>query len=84
MTTERQSLERNQAIEAQLRDPHEGNTPAAWTAVIIMIVASAIGAVGISIGNMPLFWVGVILVIIGAVIGRVMSMMGFGQLPKKS
>lgn len=84
MTTNQQSLERNQELEAQMRDPHDGNTPAAWTSVIIMIVAAAIGAFGISVGNMPIFWVGVVLVVVGAIVGKVMAMMGFGQFAKRS
>ena len=55
METAQQSLESHKEIEAQMRDPHEGNTPAAWTAVIIMIIASAIGAWGLAVGNMPIF-----------------------------
>ncbi|MFZ1362312.1 MAG: HGxxPAAW family protein [Candidatus Nanopelagicales bacterium] len=84
METEQQSAERQKELEAQMRDPHDGNTPAAWTAVIIMIVASAIGAWGLAVGAMPIFWLGVILVIVGVVAGKVMAMMGFGQYPKRS
>ncbi len=61
--------------------PHDdhGNTPAAWTAAIIMMVASVIGALGIILGNWPLFWIGGIgLVVVGAIAGKVMSMMGYG------
>lgn len=84
METEQQSAERQRELEAQMRDPHDGNTPAAWTAVIIMIIASAIGAWGVAVGNMPIFWLGVILVVVGVVAGKVMAMMGFGQYSKRS
>jgi hypothetical protein len=65
-------------------DQHDnhGQTPAAWTAVIIIIVAFVIGTVAVVIGNWPLFWAGVALVVIGAVTGKVMSMAGMGANPK--
>ena len=84
METEQQSAERQKELEAQMRDPHDGNTPAAWTAVIIMIIASAIGAWGLAVGNMPIFWVGVVLVLVGVVACKVLAMMGFGQFAKRN
>ena len=57
-----------------------GNTPAAWTAVTICMVAFVIGAVGVLTANWLLFWVGGVgLFILGGVVGKVMSMMGYGQ-----
>ena len=58
---------------------NHGQSPAAWTAVIIILIAFLIGTVAVVIGNWPLFWVGgVALAIIGAVAGKVMSMAGMG------
>lgn len=67
-----------------MSDQHDnhGQTPAAWTAVIIIVVAFIIGTVAVVIGNWPLFWAGVVLVVIGAVTGKVMSMAGMGAKPK--
>lgn len=63
-------------------DQHEeghGDSVAAWTAVVIMMVASVIGAFGVCLGNWPLFWIGGIgLVVVGAIVGKVLSMMGYG------
>jgi hypothetical protein len=57
-----------------------GNTPAAWTAVIIMIIGFMIGAVAVIMENWPLFWIGGVgLVLLGAIVGKVMQMMGMGQ-----
>jgi hypothetical protein len=63
-------------------DDH-GNTPAAWTAVIIMIVGFVTGAIAVILENWPLFWIGGVgVVVVGAVVGKVMQMMGMGkQLP---
>jgi len=56
-----------------------GNTPAAWTAVTIMMIASVIATLGVMFANWPLFWVGMALVVVGAIVGKVMQMMGLGQ-----
>lgn len=61
--------------------PHDdhGSTPAAWTAVVIITIAFAVGTVAVVLANWPLFWVGVALVVVGAVVGRVMQAMGLGK-----
>lgn len=60
-----------------------GNTPAAWTAVIIIMLAFVVGAVAVVAGNWVLFWVGGFgLAILGGIVGKVMSMMGMGKQPE--
>ena len=60
-----------------------GNTPAAWTAVIIMMISFLIGTIAVVLANRPLFWIGgVALFVIGAIVGRVMAGMGYGKTPK--
>ena len=57
-----------------------GNTPAAWTAVIIMTAAFLIGALAVIMENWTLFWIGGVgLLVVGAIVGKVMQMMGLGQ-----
>ena len=56
-----------------------GNTPAAWSAVTIIMIASIVGTLGVIVGNWVLFWVGIALVVIGGIVGKVMQMMGLGQ-----
>ena len=59
-----------------------GNTPAAWTAVTIIMVAFVIGAVAVLLANWPLFWIGGVgLTVVGGIIGKVMAMMGMGKQP---
>jgi hypothetical protein len=56
-----------------------GNTPAAWTAVTIVMVAFIVGAVACLTGNWPLFWIGGVgLGAVGVIVGKGMSMMGLG------
>ena len=57
---------------------HHGNTPAAWTGVMIILIGFVVGGIGLVIDNMPLFWVGVALLPVGAIVGKVMQKMGLG------
>ena len=57
---------------------HHGNTPAAWTAVVVAILAFVVGGIGLMIGSMTVFWIGVALAPLAIVIGVIMSKMGYG------
>ncbi len=62
---------------------NHGQTPAAWTAVGIILLAFLLGTIAVVIGNWPLFWIGGVgLTIAGAITGKVMSMAGMGAKPK--
>jgi len=58
-------------------DDH-GSTPAAWTAVTIIMVAFVVGGIGVLISEAWVFWAGLVLVVVGVVVGKVMQMMGMG------
>ena len=60
---------------------HHGNTPAAWTAVTVILIGFVVGGLGLVIGSMTMFWIGVALGPIGAVVGMVMAKMGMGAEP---
>jgi hypothetical protein len=66
--------ERRMAAE---HDNH-GSTPAAWTAVTIIMVAFLVGAFAVGFAVPWLFWASVGLVVVGVVVGKVMQMMGMG------
>ena len=57
---------------------HHGSTPAAWTAVTLILVAFLVGAVGLVAGNWVVFWAGVALGVVGGVVGLIMQAMGLG------
>lgn len=61
-----------------------GNTPAAWTGAVIIMIAFVVATLGVVMGNWIMFGIGAVLVIVGAVVGKVMQMMGLGQVPKHS
>jgi hypothetical protein len=58
--------------------PGHGNSPAAWTAVIIMIVAVAIGTFAFWFALVWLVWAAAGLLIVGAIVGLVLKLAGFG------
>jgi FtsH-binding integral membrane protein len=62
-----------------MSDSH-GNTPAAWTAVVVGLIGFLISSVGITyLGHSfawPLFWIGVAVFAAGGVIFVVMSKLG--------
>ncbi|MCG2624079.1 hypothetical protein LVY72_19510 [Arthrobacter sp. I2-34] len=55
-----------------------GNSPAAWTCVLIMLVGSIAAAVGFIIASNPVFWGSVVVMLIGLVVGWVMKKAGYG------
>ena len=59
-------------------DPGEGNSPAAWTAVIIMLVAVSVGTVAFFFNVQVMVWVAVGLLVIGILVGYVLKRLGYG------
>lgn len=61
-----------------MSDNH-GNTPAAWTAVTLVLVGFVVGGIGLMMQSWPVFWVGVAFAPLGVIVGAIMSkMMGLG------
>lgn len=58
-----------------------GNTPAAWTGVIIVLIGFVVGGLGLVLENMTIFFAGCALGPIGALVGYVMGRMGYGGHP---
>lgn len=59
-------------------DPGHGHSPAAWTAVVIMLVAIAIGTTAFFLDIPWLVWASAVLVAVGAIVGWVMKRAGYG------
>lgn len=55
-----------------------GHSPASWAAVIIMLIAIALGTIALFIDSWPLFWVSVGILVIGPIVGWVMAKAGYG------
>ncbi|NGZ99974.1 hypothetical protein G5V59_06255 [Nocardioides sp. W3-2-3] len=63
-----------------MADSH-GNTPAAWTAVLVSLVGFVIGAVGTSLSpiNWPLFWIGAVIAVGAGPLFLVLAKMGLHE-----
>jgi hypothetical protein len=64
---------------AEAHHDNHGQTPAAWTAVTIMMVGFIIGSVAVVQLNWVLLGIGVAVIVVGGVVGKVMQMMGMGK-----
>ena len=60
-----------------MADNH-GNTPAAWTAVLVALVGFVVGGVGLMLDpiSYAVFWAGVGIVVLAAVVFVVMAKLG--------
>lgn len=65
-------------MSTQSVEPGHGHSPAAWTAVIIMLLAFAIGAVAFFFNLAAVVWACAGLAIVGLIVGWVMKRMGYG------
>lgn len=59
-------------------DPGHGDSPAAWTAVIVMLLGIAAGTVFFFLNMPALVWASVGVVAVGALLGWILSKAGFG------
>jgi len=59
-------------------DHGHGHTPAAWTAIIIMLVAIAIGTFFFFLENSTMVWVSVGILVVGLLVGWGMKKAGYG------
>ena len=58
---------------------NHGQTVAAWTLSITVMIAFLVGAIGVVLDDRPIFWTGVALIGVGLVAGKVLSAMGYGK-----
>jgi hypothetical protein len=57
---------------------HHGNTPAAWTGVVIVLIGFLLGGFGLILDNWLVFWIGVACAPIAGIIIKVLQSMGMG------
>jgi uncharacterized protein DUF6704 len=58
---------------------HHGSTPAAWTAVTLVLVGFLLGGAGLILNNWLLFWVGAGVVAASVVVGKLLQVAGLGE-----
>ncbi|MDQ4212803.1 DUF6704 family protein [Microbacterium sp. ASV81] len=61
-----------------IADPGHGHSPAAWTAVVIMLLGFAVGTTAFFLEVPVVVWVGVVLIVVGAIVGWVLAKAGYG------
>ena len=64
-------------------EPGHGHSPAAWTAVIIMLVGFALGTLFFFLDVPALVWASAAIVVIGLIVGFVLARMGYGAYGEK-
>ncbi len=65
-------------MSAESTDQGHGHSPAAWTAVVVMLVAFTIGTVAFWLDQAWLVWASAGLLVVGALLGWVLARMGYG------
>ena len=65
-------------MSEDISDPGHGHSPAAWTAVIIMLIAFVIGTVAFWLDSPVFVWASVGLLVVGALVGALMARAGYG------
>lgn len=61
-----------------MSDNH-GNTPAAWTAVVVGLASFVVAGIGLMAFSWPVFWIGVALSPLALVIFAVMIKLGYHE-----
>lgn len=63
---------------ADISDPGHGHSPAAWIAVIVMMIGFTVGALGFWFVSMWMIWVAIALVVVGWILGVILAKIGYG------
>lgn len=61
-----------------ISDPGHGHSPAAWIAVVIMLVGFVLGTFGFWFVSMWMIWVAATLVVVGPLVGWILAKAGYG------
>ncbi len=59
-------------------DPGHGHSPAAWTAVVIMLLAVTLGTIFFWLNLPVLVWASAGLLVVGLIVGWAMAKAGYG------
>jgi len=62
-----------------MAEDRHGRSAAAWTAVVILLVASFLMCLAVVVTSWPLAIAGVVLALVGVVAGKLLAMAGLGR-----
>ncbi|HET6672385.1 MAG TPA: DUF6704 family protein [Agromyces sp.] len=65
-------------MSIETADPGHGHSPAAWTAVTIMLIAFVIGTVAFFLELDWLVWASAGLLLVGIIVGWLLARVGYG------
>lgn len=65
-------------MSTETADPGHGHSPAAWTAVTIMLIAFLIGTVAFFLEVEWLVWASAGLLLVGVIVGWLLARVGYG------
>ncbi|HET8778474.1 MAG TPA: DUF6704 family protein [Agromyces sp.] len=65
-------------MSTETADPGHGHSPAAWTAVTIMLIAFVIGTVAFFLELEWLVWASAGLLLVGIIVGWLLARVGYG------
>lgn len=65
-------------MSTQHEEPGHGDSPAAWTAVVVMLIGIAAGTVFFFLHMATMVWVCAGVVLVGALLGFILAKAGFG------
>lgn len=65
-------------MSTETADPGHGHSPAAWTAVTIMLIAMAVGTVAFFFDVQWLVWACAALLLVGLLVGWILARAGYG------
>ena len=65
-------------MSSSIDDPGHGHSPAAWTSVVIMLVAVALGTLFFFLDMPVLVWASAGLLVVGAIVGWALAKAGYG------
>ncbi len=61
-----------------ISDPGHGHSPAAWVAVVLMLVGFTLGTFAFWFESLWMFWIAAGLVLLGPVVGWILAKLGYG------
>jgi len=59
-------------------EPGHGDSPAAWTAVVVMLLGFALGTLALFLDWYPVVWIAAGVVLVGLLIGWILKKAGYG------
>lgn len=71
-------------MSENLNDPGHGDSVASWTAVIIIMVAFAVGTLAFWFDQAALVWISAVVAVAGVPVGMYLKRAGYGVGGKKS